>query len=307
MRFNSKRVDDMEVDDSFDAMSSDRLLSKTLFIRSSGDNNAILIVEGVTDIKFYNSFVRGGECILYPGDFDSLIGISGVGNKGKVIETIKKANGEGIKGIIGIVDADFDNLDTIASVENLYRTDTHDLESMLIKSGKALEKALNQYCVTKHVISDEEIIEIQNTVLETSTYIGYALWCSIKYKWMINFKDFPMSIVINEECDIDFKKVCECMKIKSACDTLSIESIESIVTQKISENLDLWQVCRGKEMIRVLAEYIKYNFKCGAIGFDNLRKDFLLAFDNEDFRNTNLYVSMKDWERKNRDYSLIKF
>ena len=293
----------MEVDDSFDTMSSDRLLSSTLFIRSPKDNNAILIVEGDTDMKFYNSFVCDEKYLLKP---DTLVDIND-GKKEKVIEAIKKANEEGMKGIVGIVDADFDNLINVPFVENLYRTDTHDLESMLLKSERSLKKVLNIYHRVDHLIPDTDISNIQNILLETSKYIGHALWCSNECKWMINFKDFPINNFIDEKCNLDFKKTCEHLKMKSEDDTLSMKTIELEVDQKVSEKWDLWQVCRGKEMLRVLAEYIKHNIRRGTHGHDRLRMDFSLAFGNEDFMDTQLYESMRKWELNNRDYSLIKF
>ena len=293
----------MEVDDSFDMMSSDRLLSATLFIRPPGDNNAILIVEGGTDIKFYNHFVCDEKYLIQP---DTLIDING-GKKDKVIDAIKKANEEGMKGIVGIVDADFDNLNNVPFVENLYRTDTHDLESMLLKSEKSLKKVLNKYGEVNHLIPKTDISNIQNILLESSKYIGHALWCSNECKWMINFKDFPINKFIDDKCDLDLKEVYKLLKTKSEYDALSLETIELEVNQKVSEKWDLWQVCRGKEMLRVLAEYIRHNIRSGTHSHNSLRNDFLLAFDNEDFMNTKLYVSMKDWEQKNRNYSIIKF
>lgn len=295
----------MGIDDSFEMMSADRLLSSTLFIRSPRDKNVILFVEGDTDKKFYNRFLCDQKYILKPDDFAVLFNING-GNKNKVIKAIKRANKEGRGGIVGIVDADFDNLNTVPFVENLYRTDTHDLESMLLKSENSLQNVLNRYCDANHLIPDTDISSIHNILLDISKYIGYALWCSNEWKWMIDFEGFPINKFIDEKCNFDSNEACIHLKRKSADDTLSLKTIELEVTQNISEKWDLWQVCRGKEMLRVLAEYIRHNIRSGTYSGDNLRDDFLLAFDNEDFKNTNLYMSMKTWEQKNRDYSLVK-
>ena len=296
----------MEIDDLYDMTSPDRLLSSTLFIRPPRDKSAILIVEGNTDTKFYNSFLCDEKYVLQSDVFDNLVGING-GKKDKVIKTIKKANEEGFEGIIGIIDADFDNLfDEVSIQENLYRTDTHDLESMLLKSKRSLKKVLKRYHNADHLIKETDVSEIQKILLWNSQYIGYALWCSNKYKWMINFQDFPINICIDDKCDLNLQKTFRCLKKKSTGNTLSQETIESEVNQKVSEKWDLWQVCRGKEMLRVLATYIKYNIKKGTCSHDNLRDDLLLAFDERDFMNTNLYASMKEWEQKNRYYSLIK-
>jgi len=297
----------MEADNLIDMTSSDRLLSSILFIRPPGDNNAILIVEGNSDTKFYNYFVCKGEYILQPDVFNDLFVVNR-GKKNQVIETIKKANEEGLEGIIGIIDADFDNLfNNVSIVENLYRTDTHDLESMLLKSKKSLKKVLKRYHEVDYFIKDSDVLGIQNILLESSKYIGYALWCSIDYEWKINFKDFPINICINDKCkcDLDLQQTFHCLRKKSSNISLSHVTIESEVNKKVLEKWDLWQVCRGKEMLKVLATYIKNNFKKGACGSDNLRDDLILAFDEKDFKNTNLYTSMKEWEQKNRYYSLI--
>ena len=55
--------------------------------------------------------------------------------------------------IIGIVDRDFDLLlNNNQSIENLFKTDTHDLETMSIRDG-AFERLNNEY-------GDDEKIEI---------------------------------------------------------------------------------------------------------------------------------------------------
>ena len=297
----------MEVDNSFDMTSSDRLVAETILIKSAGDNNAFLIVEGDIDKKFYNRFVCDQERVL-KADVSAIffdINING-GKKDKVIEAIKIVNEEGRKGIVGIIDSDFDNLNNVPLIENLYRTDTHDLESMLLKSEKSLKKVLDRYCNADNLIPDTHISSIQNILLDISKYIGYALWCSNECQWMIDFEGFPINKFIDEKCDFDLNEACKHLKRKSSDDTLSMGTIELEVIKKISEKWDLWQVCRGKEMLRVLAEYIRHNIRSGTYSGDNLRDDFLLAFDNEDFKNTNLYNSMKTWEQNNRYYSLVK-
>lgn len=70
---------------------------------------------------------------------------------------------------------------------------------------------------------------------------------------------------------------------------------------------DLWQICRGKEILRVLVHYIKNEIGRQPLSHKDLLEDFLLAFGKEDFRNTNLYEELKAWEDTNKDYSLLSF
>jgi hypothetical protein len=291
------RLDIME-DNSNDIVTPDRMLNSVLFIRQPGDNRAILFVEGDTDSRFYKilgceeDFIVSGESILD----------NGKGNKEKVIEAIKLANQEGFKGVIGIVDADFDNLCDICTENNLYRTDTHDLESMLLKSENALKKILINYSEVDSSISVGEVSKTQNILLESAKYVGYALWCSTHNGWMVNFKNFPINACLDNNCHLDIQKMCKFMVSKSENDTLILEDIKIEICKKVSERWDLWQVCRGKEMVRVLSHYIKHNLKNGSVRSNMLIDNLLFAFEKNDFKNTFLYESIIKWQSQENYY-----
>lgn len=280
---------------------SDRLLSSILFVRSPEDNHVILIVEGQTDFTFYSNCICNEKYVL-PTDFRDDIS---EGRKGKVIETIMKANEEGIEGIIGLIDADFDNLSNFNIEENLYRTDTHDLEAMLIRSKRTLKKVLISYSKDRCLIPEHDISKIQSIILGSSKYVGYALWCSNNYGWRINFKKFPINQCMDDSCRLDIEKMCELLAKRATSNEISSEEIKLEVSKKLSKQWDMWQVCRGKEMVRVLAHYISYSLNNCSVRHDNLVHDLILAFEKEDFFKTNLYSSLMDWQSKNKDYLLF--
>ena len=60
----------------------------------------------------------------------------------EILEILEKSN---FQRVLAIVDADFDRLENLANKRpNLLPTDTHDLETMLIKSP-ALEKVVAEF------------------------------------------------------------------------------------------------------------------------------------------------------------------
>lgn len=97
---------------------------------------------------------------------------------------------------------------------NVYRTDFHDLEMMLVYSINALIKVLNRYSKL-NIITEEYASEIQDIALESSKFVGYALYCSNKNRWMLNFKEFPINKCMNEQCSVDINKVVKCLIIRS--------------------------------------------------------------------------------------------
>jgi len=100
---------------------------------SKGKSNVIVLVEGNIDFVFYSSILLAGqdeECVVYPvKDSDN--------TKGKIIQIIKAVNGSFLapteEDVIGIVDSDYWGLDENPLViRNLFKTDTHDVETMLM-------------------------------------------------------------------------------------------------------------------------------------------------------------------------------
>lgn len=95
-----------------------------------------LIVEGESDVKFFNKFLNNSVCkaISISDKSDS--------NKEEVINLIKDFNNKKQKGYIGIVDADFDNIlerTDLPLPENIIMTDYHDIEMVILESNPNLD------------------------------------------------------------------------------------------------------------------------------------------------------------------------
>src|SRR5262245_19497546 len=98
--------------------------------RTSHDG-AFLIVEGDTDARFYKRMVDSGKCR-----------ISIAHNRENAVQLVTILQGDNFAGFLAIVDADFDVLEgAVFGSSNIFLTDTHDLETMMLKSP-ALEKLL---------------------------------------------------------------------------------------------------------------------------------------------------------------------
>lgn len=275
-----------------DLISPDRLVSSRLFLETD-TNTAQIIVEGISDYKLLQSLVIDSNCIQIAEDITN----DGKGNRNKIIEAIKIANEERIEGIIGIIDSDFDYLVGTPNKNNLYRTDGHDLEAMILKSENAIKKTLINYSKKKLVLSDEDIEEIQKILIDASMPIGYAMWCSNENKWMLKFKDYPIHLFLDENCNLKIQEAYTHLIECSVDSSISlIDMKDEIMNKKSLDNHDLWHVCRGKEMIKVLAQYIKKELKEGSCRNDKVKRDLISSFEKDDFAKTDLYGSIKNWE-----------
>ena len=98
------------------SISNELRMLRTLF------DGSFLIVEGNTDKKVCQNFVEPKHCRIKCVEFKN------DSNKQRVIEIIEILNADkNFTGAIGIVDADFDNLEAKnQNVANLFLTDFHD-------------------------------------------------------------------------------------------------------------------------------------------------------------------------------------
>ncbi|MEH2247129.1 DUF4435 domain-containing protein [Nostoc sp.] len=110
-----------------DFLTVDRVANQIRLRRSTYTGN-FLLVEGSSDKTFYKRFVDKLVC--------ELVETSGKpSSKQRAIDILKILEQSNFQGVLAIVDADFDRLETLLYTSyNLLRTDSHDLETMLINS-----------------------------------------------------------------------------------------------------------------------------------------------------------------------------
>lgn len=108
--------------------------------------SVFVIVEGLDDKKFYLSFLDRERCRI-----EVAYGRPNVEAALAILEA------DCIPDVLAIVDSDFDILDgKPAASPNLFRTDTHDIETMMLVSP-ALDKLLREH-------ADEEHVDMQPSV-----------------------------------------------------------------------------------------------------------------------------------------------
>jgi len=149
----------------------------------------VMVVEGSTDVELFSRLLskyKKRVRIIPPFSSHNFK----KNNKGEVIGIITKCNQEdwakrhtGNKGIFGIIDADFMNLEpeTRPTIKNLLITKFHDIDIEIFTSNYILEKFLNDAYPNKH-ISKIEIRRIKKTCLKLASLFG-------KYVFLLHKKE----------------------------------------------------------------------------------------------------------------------
>jgi len=88
--------------------------------RSRGQ--AVVLLEGEKDVRLFSNLLDDGHVRLLPSN-----------GKPNAINALRVLEQDGWKGVLAIVDADFDPIEEITyPLVNLFFTDTHDIETMIL-------------------------------------------------------------------------------------------------------------------------------------------------------------------------------
>jgi Protein of unknown function (DUF4435) len=276
-------------------LTDDRIANK-IRLRREISSSTFLLVEGSSDKIFYERFVDKLVCEL-----EIATGKIRVIN---VLEILDKSN---FSGVLGIVDADFDLLESLShNSPNLLLTDTHDLETMLINSP-ALDKVVREFG------SEEKIAKfgtnVRTVLVEAGISIGYLRWISQCDRLDLTFNGIKYSKFIKEQSlQIDELELIKEVKNKSQMLSLDNKDILQRIAEQKSNNHDCWQVCCGHDLVEILSLGLRKaigTMKSSEIEPDSLERSLRLAYEEVYFRQTQLYSNIRQWESKNVSFQVL--
>jgi hypothetical protein len=275
----------------------DRIANRIRLLRTqSRYTGSILIAEGDTDARVWKRFVDSTKCrveIAHNKD-----------NAVKVLNILEQGN---FVGVLAIVDADFDILEGTVSVsQNLLFTDTHDLETMLLKSP-ALEKVLSEHGSEDKIKGFAK--DVRQTLLESAKIIGYLRWASLKFDYCLRFEDLAFNKFVDKETlALNESDLMKTVKNNSQKLGLDEQEIRANMNSLKTNTQDIWYICCGHDMIAILSIAL-----CKALGSCNsqkvepnvLEQNLRLAYESSYFCKTQLYAAIQDWEKTNHPFQVL--
>ena len=271
-------------------------------LQRSAFKGTFLLVEGSSDKIFYQLFVDKNEC--------KLVSTSGKpSSKLKAIKILKILEKSGFAGILAIVDADFDRLENQSyPSSNLLYTDTHDLETMLIKSC-ALDKVITVFGSDEKVTKFQQHQNIRKTLLDAGLIIGYLRWISQAEKLNLTFATLEFNKFINNKnLQIDEIKLIQEIKNKSQAWSLQTEYLTQLLINKQNNKHDPWQICCGHDLVKILAIALRKSIGTNnqqEVEPDILERDLILAYEKAWFIKTEVYQNICTWEKKNQPFKIL--
>jgi len=263
-------------------------------------SGTFLFVEGCSDKVFYGRFINETTCkvktFTIPG-------------KLRVIEVLTILEESGFQGVLAIVDADCDRLSPFSHPSsNLLCTDTHDLETLILKSF-ALNKVIAEFG------SEEKIAkfgrEIRTVLLEAGMIVGYLRWISLQNDLNLTFESIRFSEFVDEQTlQIDEYRLIREVRNKSQAFSLNSEDLQQQLTIQKSSSHDPWQICCGHDLVEILSLSLRKTIgsarKAANVERIILEKSLRLAYEEAYFCETQLCLDIRKWESLNSPFMVLR-
>lgn len=261
-------------------------------------DNTFILVENIPDSNLFKKLLNCDLCKIEP-----------VKNKDEVIKVLRVLKNRSFISLFAIVDADFEYIDGQQfTYDNLFRTDTYNIESLLLKS-KALEFLLLEKTNTEKLDKYLSKTDLRERLISSSKPIGLLRLISKRKNWKLKFNSliFDNEFISKSDLDINIHKLIELLHDITPEFTLGIFAIEEEFDKYDLSTFDPWLICNGHDMMAILLIAYKYIFGKYVKNLNQLELESLLrlAYESRFFKETKLYDSICNWEKENPPFKVF--
>lgn len=241
-----------------------------------------VLLEGESDIRFFRKLFNLSNCKVetIPGGKFKLE---------ECVEELVKINPL----IIGIRDADFIHLGaTIYKKANVFLTDYHDMEMVLISEDEVFSSLVSEYTD----LPKDKHSKTRNNIMFSIEQISYLKWLNAKenleYKFDAGFQDLISFVKL----EIDFEQYFNRVLSKSPNAKITDKTIIQDKIRVLKEtNPDPLQLCNGHDFMKAFSEFIKQVDNRNIVKDEHIVSSCRIAFAINHYIRTKLYHNTKMW------------
>ncbi len=251
-----------------------------------------VLVEGIDDVKVYERFFVKDK-----------VKVCQTHGCAKLVELVRELDGRHLENnFLGIKDADYDVLNCTSNpYPNLFLTDKHDLETMMI-SEETLEGIMKEYLRYEDMKRDRIELDAQallQEVTERLRPLSYFRWFNDVSGSKLSFGSLKLSTMLKKDATLSYD--CCLLFIQILNPGVSSFPTSSMLTDfenAHSEHIDIFHLLRGHdvcEMICLLLKCHPYSYAKSNVSTDKIEASLRMSYNYERFQQTNLYASIIKW------------
>ena len=278
---------------------TDHDVANAIRMKRSLFGGAFLIVEGASDKLVYGLVLDREGCwteIAHGRDH--------------VLGAIRILNADSFVGALAIVDADFSNItgEDIPE-ENILRTDSHDLECMILNSP-AFDRMLEELGSDKRVSSFAKTTPLIARQLATNAIpLGCLRLHSLQQELVLKFEGLTFGRFVEpSDLRIDVVKMVRDVVNNSQKHHLDQTQLVEQIADEDRKSHDCWQISCGHDIVGILSVALRKTFSgksSGDVATDDLERCLRLAYESAHLKETKLFQALVDWEQRHPEFAIL--
>ncbi len=247
-------------------------------------------------------------------------------NSKKVIDFLynnKDIMEESVKGVVAIINANYDNILQTNNKPNIIETEYHDFDIVLIFS-KSFEKFNNRFCseaqdlkknlnvhYCKEIPNDEIPEFFSKFLIECNKPIGILRWINNRKNLNLDFNEIDYNSILNDDLlSVNVNKLIDHILSKKNINVELKKEIKIYYEEEFKKDINPSQICTGLDVLSILAIWVnKIYFKRDSnnyLSHEDLQKILQIGFELDHLKSTELYKSIIHWEKNNLPHKILK-
>ena len=280
-------------------------VSNDVRMRRATFKGAFLLVEGRSDQKLYVKFTDASQTQVVV-----------CRTKDDAVAAILALNADNFAGVLAIVDADFDRIEgRIPTSENLFCTDQHDAEVMMVASDRAINALMAEFSSPEKLVrwrTENQTTPVSH-LLGIGSKMGALLLYSLRSDAALDFGSFKNGLKLTEfvnerNLEFNFRNFIQHVLNRSGRPHAPLDPILDGVMAILAEGHHPTELCRGHD----LADLIGFSLR-SAIGScqqtevagHTLEGYLRVAYSPECFGVTNLWADVISWQESHEPYIIF--
>ena len=246
-----------------------------------------LVVEGPTDRMFMDAFICRASC--------RIVVANGKKTVPSVIDTLDRYD---FRGVLGLVDADFDRLLGVTNGrENVVMYQHHDLETMLLNSD-SLRRVLVEFGSAKKITSFSG--DILSELTTRALALGFVRLYSCRSRLNLRFTRLDFNAWIDRQsfswCQDEMIRA-----VKNCSQRHDIDSrvVHSEIARMAGYGYDVLELCNGGDLVEILAIALRGIFRssrASEVRVPALLRALRLGYSRAELMASSLGIGIRKWE-----------
>ncbi|MEU7461823.1 hypothetical protein [Streptomyces griseofuscus] len=268
-------------------MTADDILSHVMMLADTNDL-LYLLVEGDTDCSVIDPHIDITMCDTLPS-----------GGKTVVLGAVRMAREEGFDRLAAVLDLDWtDLLYPKTQDDDIFFTDHYDIDATVFFREQNVLRVSGSYAnrvQLRSYVANSGYPTLHEVVERIAFPIGLLRFISEKHRLQLNLRDFPISLVLNDDVNgIDMDNLLDLSLKRSRKGDECREEITRLYWESESEVTNYRRYCSGHDLLTALATIL--HRKCGSkASIDAISRAIRGAYSCSDARESPLFLSISKW------------